>query len=36
MFFRFPFEQYVKSVKRYDFENCIISFRGNYVKVGWG
>lgn len=35
MFFRFPFEKYAKSVKRYDFKNCIISFRGNYVKVRW-
>lgn len=35
MFFKVPFKKYFKSDKRYDFKNCIISFRGNYVKVGW-
>lgn len=35
MFFEVPFEKYFKRDKRYDFKNCIISFRGNYVKVGW-
>lgn len=35
MFFEVPFEQYFKSDKRYSFKNCIISFCGNYVKVGW-
>lgn len=35
MFFEVPFEKYFKRDKRYDFKNCIISFRENYVKVGW-
>lgn len=35
MFFEFPFEQYVKSVKNDYFTNFIISIGSNFVEARW-